>query len=329
MKTAFRVLLGVVAFVVVAVLIGPFLVPIRPLEGTLPPEQLADADSRFITLNGLTVHYKQAGEGEPLIVLLHGFGANLNSWRKVMAPLAEHGTVVAYDRPAFGLTERPLDDALRRWPGPNPYSPDAQADQVAALIAALGFEQAILAGNSAGGTIAMLTALRHPERVRGVVFVDAAIYTGGGAPDLIKPLLRTPQMRRLGPLISRSLAAQGDRLISLAWHDPSRVTPEDLAAYRSATRVQDWDRALWEFTLASRDLGLAGRVGELTVPALVITGDDDRIVPTEESLRLASDLPNATLAVIPQCGHVPQEECPEPFLEAMRAFLRANGEAAP
>jgi pimeloyl-ACP methyl ester carboxylesterase len=54
---------------------------------------------------------------------------------------------------------------------------------------------------------------------------------------------------------------------------------------------------------------------------LVITGDDDRIVPTEQSVRLAGELPNAELVVIPECGHVPHEECPGPTLEAMEAFL--------
>ncbi len=321
MRIIGRILLGTVVIIVLAALVGPFLVPVRPLEGLQPPEALADPDSRFVEVNGLRIHYKRVGSGDPLILLLHGFGANTTSWRKVMAPLAGLGTVVAYDRPGFGLTERPLDEALRAWPGPNPYSPDAQADQVVALIRALGFEQAILVGNSAGGTVAMHTYLRYPERVQALVFVDAAIYTGGGAPGWIKPLLGTPQLRRLGPLVSRSLVAQGDRLLAMAWHDPTKITPEDIAAYRKATQVENWDRALWELTLASKDLRLAGRVQEVRIPALVITGDDDRIVPTEESIRLARELPQAELVVIPACGHVPQEECPEAFVAAVQGFV--------
>ncbi len=321
MQTLWRILAGLIVALILLTLVGPFLVPVPPLAGLQPPEQLADPDSRFVEVNGLRLHYKLMGSGRPLILLLHGFGANTSSWRKVMGPLAELGTVVAYDRPGFGLTERPLGDDLRAWPGPNPYSADAQADQAVALIQALGFEQAILVGNSAGGTVAMHTYLRHPAVVQGLVFVDAAIYTGGGAPGWIKPLLRTPQMRRLGPLVSRSLAAQGDRLLELAWHDPGRITPEDITAYRKATQVEGWDRALWEFTLASSDLRLAARVGEVRVPALVVTGDDDRIVPTEESIRLAQELPDAGLVVIPACGHVPQEECPVPFVDALRPFL--------
>lgn len=321
MATIGRIVLGIIVLVVIAALIVPFLIPIPRLEGVAPPKQLADADSRFSTINGLQVHYKIAGQGEPLILLLHGFSANTYSWRKIMEPLASQGTVVAFDRPASGLTQRPLGEELRTWPGDNPYGPDAQAELVAGLIQALGFQQAILVGNSAGGAIAMHTYLSHPERVEAIVFVDAAIYTGGGAPDWIKPLLRTPQMNRLGPLVSRNLAAQGDRLIRLAWHDPSKIRPEDIAGYRRSTLVEGWDRALWEFTLASRDLKLGERVNDVKVPTLVITGDDDRIVPTEESLRLARELPQAELVVIPACGHVPQEECPEAFVAAMQGFV--------
>ena len=194
----------------------------------MPSEQLADPDSKFIELNGLNVHDKQAGTGGPLIVLLHGFASNTDSWRKVVQPLSTLGTVVAYDRPAFGLTERPLDETLRRWPGPNPYGADAQADQLVALIEALGFDKAILVGNSAGGTIAMHTALRHPERVQGIVFVDPAIYTGGGVPAWLKPILRTPGLSRLGPLLTRNIASRGDALIKQAWHDPAKITPDDI-----------------------------------------------------------------------------------------------------
>jgi hypothetical protein len=63
-----------------------------------------------------------------------------------------------------------------------------------------------------------------------------------------------------GPLLARNLATRGNVVIELAWHDPSRITPEDIAAYRKPTQVEDWDRALWEFTLAGRDLSLEQQV---------------------------------------------------------------------
>jgi pimeloyl-ACP methyl ester carboxylesterase len=298
------------------VLVGPFLVPVPPLEDIVPVESLVDEDSQFIEVNGIDVHYKVYGQGEPVFILLHGFGANLFSWREVTAPLSQMGTVIAYDRPAFGLTERPM-----KWEGENPYSQEAQVKLVIGLMDALGVEQAILVGNSAGGTISMLTALEHPERVQSLVLVDPAVYAGGGAPAWVRPLLGTLQMRHIGPLIARQIQTRGPELIELAWHDPSKVTAEIMEGYQKPLRVENWDKALWELTLSSRESGLAERLSEFDLPILVITGDDDRIVPTEQSLRLAEEIPNAQLTVIPQCGHVPHEECPDVFLQAVTIFL--------
>jgi pimeloyl-ACP methyl ester carboxylesterase len=322
MKRLFRLTSIFLAALLALLLIGPFLIPVPPIENPLPVSELTDADSQFVEINGLQVHYKQSGEGEPLIILLHGFLASTYSWRQVIEPLAQYGRVVAFDRPAFGLTERPLD-----WEGANPYSPEAQSDLVVALIGALGYEKAVLVGNSAGGTIAAFTALRYPERVQALVLVDAAVYTGGGSPDWIKPLLALPQARRLGPLFVRNFfnrqasSSQDNGLLAVAWHNPGLITAENVEGYSRPFQVADWDRALWEFTLASRDLKLSQRLDELQAPVLVVSGDDDRIVPTEESIRLAQEIRGAELVVFPSCGHVPQEECPQLFLEAVGSFL--------
>jgi pimeloyl-ACP methyl ester carboxylesterase len=299
-------------------LLVPLLIPVPPLEGTVRPEQLADPDSRFIDVNGLQVHYKMAGQGGPAVFLLHGFGASLFSWREVMAPLAEMGTVIAFDRPAFGLTERPMPG---EWGAENPYTPEAQADLTVALLDELGVDKAVLVGHSAGGTIAVLTALRYPERVEALVLVDAAIYTQGGTPSWLRPLLLTPQVRRLGPLLVRSIVRWGEAVIRTAWDDPDKITVELLSGYKKPLQAENWDRALWEFTLASRPLGLVAQLDEIQVPALVITGDNDLIVPTEESARLAGELPSSDLVVIRDCGHVPQEEKREEFLQALTDFL--------
>ena len=86
-------------------------------------------------------------------------------------------------------------------------------------------------------------------------------------------------------------------------------------------QVANWDRALWELPASNDPSGLPERLQELDLPVLVITGDDDRIVPTEQSVRLAAELPNAELVVVPACGHVPHEECPQAVLEAIETFL--------
>jgi pimeloyl-ACP methyl ester carboxylesterase len=317
-KNKFTRIAGSILLILLAILlIGPFLVSVPPLENTVSAESLADEDSKFIEVNGVNVHYKTYGEGEPTFILLHGFGASQFSWREVVEPLAEYGTVIAYDRPAFGLTERPME-----WEGESPYSQDSQVELVIGLMDALGIEKATLVGNSAGGTVSMLTALKYPERVTSLILVDPAVYAGGGAPAWIRPLLGTPQFNHIGPLFARQLEAQGTEFLKTAWHDPSKITPEIFEGYQQPLQVENWDKALWELTVSSRESGLAERVSEFDLPILVITGDDDRIVPTEQSLRLAEELSHAELAVIPQCGHVPHEECPTVFMQAVTEFLR-------
>lgn len=318
MKRVIRLVVIVTIVLLAVVLVGPFLVPVPPLQDAVSPEQLADADSQFVEVNGLRLHYKIAGQGEPALLLLHGFAASTFTWREVMPSLAQEGTAIAFDRPAFGLTERPMPD---EWQGENPYRTEAQPGFVIGLMDKLGMTEAVLVGNSAGGTVAVSTALNYPERVTALVLVDPAIYAGGGTPNWLRPILRTPQARRLGPLFVRRIQEWGQDMLNSAWHDPAKVTPEVREGYTKLLRIANWDRALWEFTLASHPLGLPDRLNELQMPTLVITGDDDRIVPTEQSVRLAGELPNAELAVIPNCGHVPQEECPETFLDTVRTFL--------
>ncbi len=318
MRIVYRILGALGALLTVA-LVGPFLIPIPPLEGTVPPRQLADPDSRFIELNGIEVHYKQAGSGRPALILLHGFAASEFSWREVMTPLAQLGTVIAYDRPAFGLTERPMPG---EWTGVNPYSAEAQVDLLLALMDAFEIERAVLVGHSAGGAVAALTALRQPERVQSLVLVDPAIYIRGGASGPVRFLLTTPQMRRLGPWLVRQIQSRGRDLGRAAWHDPEKFTEDIWQGYTRPLRAENWDRALWEFTLASQPLNLDRPPGQITLPTLVITGDDDRIVPAEQSIRLAGEWPNAQLVVIPNCGHVPQEECPQAFMQAVTDFLK-------
>ncbi|MCX6026125.1 MAG: alpha/beta hydrolase [Chloroflexi bacterium] len=271
-----------------------------------------------MTVDGLQVHYKETGGGPRALVLLHGFGASLFSWHAVMQPLAQYGRVVAYDRPAFGLTSRPMPG---EWQGENPYPAQAQAKMLLAFMDALGIRQAVLVGNSAGGAIALLAALDAPDRVSGLVLVDAAVYEAGGAPRALLPFLSMPQMRHLGTLVARTFIARGDGLIRLAWHNPTCVTAETLAGYRKPLQVENWDRALWELTASPRPLDLAKRLDEVHQPTLVITGDDDHIVAPENSLRLARELPAAQLVVLPYCGHVPHEECPAGFLEAVGRFV--------
>ena len=318
MKRILKIILIIVGIILALIIVVPFLIPVPPLEGVVPPEKLADADSQFITVRNLKVHYKITGEStNTVFLLLHGFAASEFSWREVMQPLGLYGTVIAYDRPGFGLTQRPMPG---EWLGDTPYGVDEQVELAVGMLNAFGITKAILVGNSAGGGIAALTALRHPERVRALILVDAAVYNSGNAPWYL-PLMTTPQGRRIGPLIARQIKDWGIDFGKSAWHDPSKITPEIWAGYTKPLLVENWDRALWEFTASSKPTELATALKKIGTPTLVITGDDDRVVPTAQSIRLAKELSLAQLAVIPNCGHVPHEECPAEFMQAVKKFL--------
>jgi len=107
-KRWLRILLVALGVLLAAAIILPLVVPIPPAGDTRPARELAYSDSQFIEVNGLEVHVQQAGSGGLPLVLLHGFGASTFSWHEVQAPLAVDRLVVAFDRPGFGLTERPM-----------------------------------------------------------------------------------------------------------------------------------------------------------------------------------------------------------------------------
>jgi len=298
----------------------PFLIPYVPPKGVSTLENAMDTDSQTIEINGLQVHYKEAGEpGAPLMLLLHGFGASEFSWREVMQPLAENFHVIAYDRPAFGLTERPL-------PGdwgfqPNPYGEEANVALVIGLMDAFDADQAVLVGNSAGGRIALAVAAAYPERVSNLVLVDS-VGASGSSFSWTNLITQIPQVRELGHYAVRSIASTGVDSIYAAWYDPALVTEDIIAGYKVPLQVENWDRALFEFQRASKRPDLTEALSHLPVPALVISGEDDRIVPPETAVQLAELLPNSELVLIPECGHLPHEECPAEFLEAIEQFLK-------
>ena len=275
--------------------------------------------NRFIEVNGFNVHYRMAGSGKRLVVLLHGSFLSIRSWRLVFDQLAESATLLAFDRPAFGLTSRPRPSKAKGIS----YSPEAQSDLVIALIKKLGFSKAVLVGNSTGGTLALLAALRHPEHVEGVVLVDPMIYSGYATSEV--PAFMKPVMKAMSPVFSRLMkfliTRLYDRNIRGFWHNKERLQSDVLAAFRSDLMHGEWSRAFWELFLETHHLRLEHRLKTMSLPSLVITGKDDLTVKTEESIRLARELPNAELVVIADCGHLPHEEQPEAFLAALRKFL--------
>ena len=113
----------------------------------------------------------------------------------------------------------------------------------------------------------------------------------------------------------------GNDTIRMAWHDPARIDPQVYEGYRRPLKANNWDKALYEFAIAGNPVSYSGHLANLTMPVLIITGDDDRIVPTAQSIQLSGEIPGAELGVLKDCGHVPQEECPDQFMTSIRAFL--------
>ncbi len=288
---------------------------------SLDPERAPDDDSQFIELQGLRVRVRMAGKGSPAVVLLHGFAASVFTWHKVFEALATYGTLIAFDRPAYGFTSRPIRE---KWNGRSPYSLEAQVDLTISLLDQFKIDRAILVGHSAGGTVATQTALSHPERVQSLVLISPAIYTDVPPPPGLHRLFDSSIMRFGGPLIARIAARFANPILNRAWHDPTRITAEIREGYLEPFRSEDWDKGMWEVARANRSAGLPHQIRMIQVPTLVVTGDDDHVVAVDGTKRLARELPNARLVVIADCGHIPQEERPHEFLDAVIPFIKSE-----
>ncbi len=313
---------GILAFIVV-----PYLIPFES-SGTLTAAEAAGPEADFVTLAGLEVHietvdYRGEGDGEPpLIVLLHGFGASTFSWREVLEPLAQAGDVIAYDRPGFGFTERPSS-----WEGVNPYGTPGNLDLLGAVLTefAPSDREVILIGHSAGGTIAAEFARTNPGSVDSLVLVSPAVYSTGGVPGWLAPVLSFGPIDRLGPILVGGIASSGEELLRQSFFDQSLLTPEVYDGYRRPLTVGGWEEGLWRFVAAPRDNDLAGNLGAIEQPTLVVTGIADTVVPTADTERLAGALPYAELVLIPRAGHLAHEETPSAFIDAVVGWL--NGAA--
>ena len=144
MKRWKKFLLLSLIFACVTTALGPFVVPVPTLDGLVSEQEFVDPDSQFIEINGVNIHYKEAGAGERTFILLHPFGGSTYWWREVMDEFAKYGRVIAYDRPAFGLTERPLPGEWEE----NPYGMKANVEILRELLDSMGVATPIESSNS-------------------------------------------------------------------------------------------------------------------------------------------------------------------------------------
>lgn len=320
MNRGLRIALVAVGSLAALVLVVPLLWPVTPLKGTVPPSELASEASRFAEIEGVTYHYLDSGppDADCAIVLLHGFGASSFSWREVYPGLSDRCRTVVIDRPPFGLTERPLPP----YSDGNPYSPQTSAEHVVKLMDRLGIDTAVLVGHSAGAPVAVKAATTFPQRVEALVLEAPAVYETRGTPGFVSALLRSPQMRRIGPLLVRRIAGpNADDFIRSAYHPSFEVTPGVIAGYRLPLKASDWDKGLWELVAAPREESSADLLGELNLPTLVMAGRQDTFVPFGNSRRVAEEVQGAGFLAYDDTGHLPHEERPEQFVTDVLRFL--------
>ena len=167
--------------------------------------------------------------------------------------------------------------------------------------------------------LALEAALAYPERVEALILADSAVYVQESMPSAI---MNSPQVQRLGPLLGRMIGGS-EAFVRQTYLDPAALDDARMGLTLIHTEVENWDVAMWDYLQAwgTVPIDVADRLAAVTQPALVLTGDGDTIVPPADSERLANDLPNATYAVLTNCGHVPQEECPPQFAEAVSPWL--------
>ncbi|KAB2061381.1 hypothetical protein ES319_A10G081300v1 [Gossypium barbadense] len=308
--------------------------PVRSED--IPVFRLDDSVAQVETshLNSGTLQQYIEASGELGIILVHGFGGGVFSWRHVMGVLARQVgcSVAAFDRPGWGLTSRP---SRKDWEGkelPNPYKLETQVDLLLSFCSEMGFSSVVLVGHDDGGLLALKAAqkvqtsmnsfnitikaviLLNVSLSREVVpaFARILLRTSLGKKHLVRPLLRT----EITQVVNRR-----------AWYDATKLTTEVLSLYKAPLCVEGWDEALHEISRLSSETILSPQNATSLLkaiegmPVLVIAGAEDAHISLKSCQALASKLVNSRLVAISGCGHLPHEECPKALLAAISPFI--------
>jgi pimeloyl-ACP methyl ester carboxylesterase len=295
----------------------------------------ADGQERWLDVDDFRVHAMEWGAGDARVLLVHGLGGHTISWELVAPALAERlgATVTAVDLPGFGLTRVP--------PGRR-ATLGTHGRLLRALLEQSG--SATVVGNSMGGAIGVGLAARHPELVRALVLVDAALPRPAASPAQWRVMARLAPtlVPQLGSLV---LATRGrmlgperivEQTLAVSLCRPERLAPALRAKFiELATTRQSFPEAPAAYAESARalfwylTLGMRADEARVTAPTLIIHGHRDQLVPVAAARALAARRPEFMLAVIDDCGHVPQLEVPDQFLEAALPWLAATLAARP
>ncbi len=262
-------------------------------------------------VNGIPISYEDRGTGIPLL-LIHGYPLSRKLWEPQMASLADIARVIVPDLRGHGES-LPAASTRSEY---IPYTMELFADDCAGLLQALRIEQPIVVGGlSMGGYIALAFTRKYPQRVAGLIL--AATRAGSDSPE------GKANREKAAALAKASGAsAIADSMLPKMLSPKTFTTKPDLAA-----SVLDMMRATSVSGIVGALLGMKDRpdstsfLPHMQMPALLLHGEDDQIIPLTDMQLMAEALPNAQLRVIPDAGHLLNMEQPDSFNREVRDFL--------
>jgi pimeloyl-ACP methyl ester carboxylesterase len=298
-------------------LFGLFALPVRPdLAHHELRQRYAPEPSRFMEVSGMQVHYRDQGQGMP-VVLLHGMASSLHTWEAWADTLQQQYRIISVDLPGWGLT------------GPDPqkrYTLDAQVAFLAAFLDSLGIEKCVIGGNSMGGWFSWNFAIAHPERVLGLILVDAAGVPAspqqgqqGKRPSYFK-LTEQKWLQAYVRVATPRVIYR--KMLEQVYVNDSLVTTALVNRYYYLMR-HEGNRQAFLDRAEQRSAG-SSRFDELTAlkaPVLVLWGEKDPWIPAGHALRFQEQMPQATVVYFPELGHVPMEEAPMQTVAPLWLFL--------
>lgn len=264
------------------------------------------------------LHVESHGSGAP-IVMIHGIGANLCTWKDLVEPFARTNKLFLIDLKGFGKSPKPRDDR---------YSIQDQADLVHQFIVQQDLRGLTLIGHSMGGAVVLFVTLKlikeKSDRLAALVVVDGAAYRQ--RLPLFIAILRLPVIRSI-VFTLLSDKANTKLILKKSYFDPSKITKEQIKAYAEPLGMPNGKYALTrtaEKIIPDNIDEITQQYGNITVPTLIIWGKQDEIVPLSVGEKLHQAIRQSEFEVIDKCGHIPPEEKPVETINALRRFLQKN-----
>lgn len=272
------------------------------------------------TSSPIKLHQKQYGNGDP-ILCVHGLGANIFTWRHFVTPFSQKNKLILVDLRGFGSSPKPRT--------PN-YSIEEHADDIYRIILKEDLRGLTLVGNSLGGAIALLVAVKLCEqespRLSKLVLIDAGAYKEY-LPGYLK-LMRSFLGAVVVYLAPSKLAAKF--VLEASYYNKNKITKEQIKAYADPIASIEGRYALLQTArhcIPANSDEIIAKLKDITVPTLILWGRHDSVIPLKVGELLAQDIPNSRLEVFEECGHIPQEEKPEETIASISRFMNATDES--